>query len=415
MTHRGRVEIYPDWFGTTWLPDNRPPWPLPTRRPRRRLGILLGWYHTATMLVGLLLGVVTGLAEVLVYLPLGWPTGGLASVWVDMLLFGLAGMLLGTLQSAENAATERRWSWSTSVDAIAGLLNGLLVGWLIRGWAGESGTDIWILGMVSLLAGAIIGKLMSARDAASERHGSRSNTSRAISFHLPPAEKAATEWRWSWPAAGRAAVGGLIGGVAFGLVSGLAVELTEGTFGRKLGSPILGLIGVLLGGLIVGLIAGLVLGLFLGLINGWQPDTSQPPTRPGQALRKTLRTHLARPVAVTLAIVVLSVPLMALVRDLPKSALFANVTRLAVGLGVFVFTFTVFWRGIGPWLDHRVARFVAWWAGFLPRDLLAFLDYADERVLLRRSGGSYLFLHRTLRDYLATQDPESRPCSPTRP
>ena len=48
-----------------------------------------------------------------------------------------------------------------------------------------------------------------------------------------------------------------------------------------------------------------------------------------------------------------------------------------------------------------------WRNGSLPWDCVSFLDYAAERILLRKVGGGYIFLHRLLLDYFA--DLETKP------
>jgi hypothetical protein len=52
-------------------------------------------------------------------------------------------------------------------------------------------------------------------------------------------------------------------------------------------------------------------------------------------------------------------------------------------------------------LSHCALRFVLWRAGALPLRTARFLDYATERVFLRRVGGGYIFVHRLLQEYFA--------------
>jgi TIR domain/NACHT domain len=68
---------------------------------------------------------------------------------------------------------------------------------------------------------------------------------------------------------------------------------------------------------------------------------------------------------------------------------------LIVGLVVGLFF------GIGAFVKHFILRFFLAWRGELPWNLVAFLDEAAERLLLRKVGGSYIFVHRTLQDYFA--------------
>ena len=48
--------------------------------------------------------------------------------------------------------------------------------------------------------------------------------------------------------------------------------------------------------------------------------------------------------------------------------------------------------------------FLLWHSGQLPWNLPRFLDYAAERILLRKVGGGYIFIHRLLLDYFASLD-----------
>jgi len=70
------------------------------------------------------------------------------------------------------------------------------------------------------------------------------------------------------------------------------------------------------------------------------------------------------------------------------------------------------WRRIR--LGHRTARWAARQAGLLPGNLLRFLAHADGHMLLRRTGGGYQFLHHTLQEHIAMQDPGHPPNGPAR-
>jgi hypothetical protein len=52
-------------------------------------------------------------------------------------------------------------------------------------------------------------------------------------------------------------------------------------------------------------------------------------------------------------------------------------------------------------LSHFTLRLVLWHSGRLPWELAAFLDDAAQRVLLRRAGGGYTFIHRLLAEHIA--------------
>lgn len=63
------------------------------------------------------------------------------------------------------------------------------------------------------------------------------------------------------------------------------------------------------------------------------------------------------------------------------------------------------------YLQHFVLRFLLWQARSLPFDYPRFLDYAAERILLRKVGGGYIFIHRLLLEYFANLDSPVIPAS----
>lgn len=83
-------------------------------------------------------------------------------------------------------------------------------------------------------------------------------------------------------------------------------------------------------------------------------------------------------------------PVRGLVAALIGGLLFWLVAGLVLGLETFV--------------RHFILRFILSWRGDLPWNLVPFLDEAVERLLLRKVGGSYVFVHRQLLDYFTTLD-----------
>ena len=53
------------------------------------------------------------------------------------------------------------------------------------------------------------------------------------------------------------------------------------------------------------------------------------------------------------------------------------------------------------YIRHKVLRLLLSKAGVIPANYAGFLDEATARVLLRKVGGSYMFVHPLLRDYFA--------------
>ena len=58
-------------------------------------------------------------------------------------------------------------------------------------------------------------------------------------------------------------------------------------------------------------------------------------------------------------------------------------------------------------LEHFVLRLLLVRNGSIPWNYVKFLDYAAERILLRKVGGGYTFIHRMLLEYFAARYDES--------
>ena len=69
----------------------------------------------------------------------------------------------------------------------------------------------------------------------------------------------------------------------------------------------------------------------------------------------------------------------------------AAIPALAVGLAC----------GGAAFVRHFVLRCLLWCTGCIPFNYARFLDYAAERILLRKVGGGYIFIHRLLLEYFA--------------
>lgn len=82
------------------------------------------------------------------------------------------------------------------------------------------------------------------------------------------------------------------------------------------------------------------------------------------------------------------------------------------GLAIFYGTLVALEIGLLGWLfsggdasiKHRTLRWLLWISGRIPWRLSGFLNYAEECTLLCRVGGGYIFTHRLLLDYFASLD-----------
>jgi hypothetical protein len=55
----------------------------------------------------------------------------------------------------------------------------------------------------------------------------------------------------------------------------------------------------------------------------------------------------------------------------------------------------------GACIKHVVLRIILYRNGYIPWNYASFLNYASDRIFLRKVGGSYIFIHRMLQEYFA--------------
>ncbi len=199
---------------------------------------------------------------------------------------------------------------------------------------------------------------------------------------------------WSWKEVLSSLVFWLIAGPVFGLVIGLP------TIG-----PAKGLVYGLLVGLLAGLVIGLVVGLFFGLIEGLlQRRQYSERLSPNEGIWRSGKIGLFAGLVSGLVFGLVSGLVAGLVYGLLIGLLAGLVMGLVVGLLIGLLA------GLFAFLDHFILRLFLLWQGDLPWKLIPFLDEVAERLLLRKVGGSYIFVHRQLLDYFASLD-EPRLCS----
>ena len=69
--------------------------------------------------------------------------------------------------------------------------------------------------------------------------------------------------------------------------------------------------------------------------------------------------------------------------------------------GVLFFMGVSYWYGIVDGIQHYTLRLILWWRGEIPWNYARFLDYATSRIILRKVGGGYIFIHRLLMEHFA--------------
>jgi DNA polymerase III delta prime subunit len=212
-------------------------------------------------------------------------------------------------------------------------------------------------------------------------------------------------------------VGPLVSGLLFGLFGGwLAYEPEIETVdalrwswqevrsnGRLtlVSAAIMGLIGGLAGALVFGLnsaprfgVTSIVVFMLIAvMLHGLVSNEIEETAVPNEGIRRSARNALWFGLAGTIY-----AGLVSSLWGAPMSVLY--------GLLLGGIMFSLNYGGITV-LQHTVLRLLLFFNGFVPWNYADFLDYATERIFLRRVGGSYIFIHRLLMEYFAEQYGES--------
>ena len=183
--------------------------------------------------------------------------------------------------------------------------------------------------------------------------------------------------KWSWRNAAMGLGVGLIFGLIFGLGAGLFVW-----FDTRLDAMMdAGWLPILLGLLSFGLVFGSV----GGLVGGFRGADMQCKTRPNEGIRQSIKN--------------------AVVVGLGGGLVFGLGVGLDGGLVVGLSVGLVFGliQGGKAAILHYTLRAILARTDRAPWDYARFLDACTDRILLRKVGGGYIFVHRLLQEYFALQ------------
>lgn len=277
-----------------------------------------------------------------------------------------------------------RWTMPFIYMATFGLIFGpvfALSFGLVYGLISENASNI----MFGLLFGLIVGSI----------GGSIGGLTFGVTFKYHETIQPAEITVWSWKSAGQGMRIWTLGGLVVGVAAGLAGSIVTSKLAAGIG---------------VGLAAVVVVGLVGGLVGGLPP--MQLPEKfsfsPNEGIWRSGKRGL---LFVLLAILLFGVAggiifglFGTAINDLVDGVVFGLVLGSVGGLSFGLAFGLIGGRtGIAAFLQHFVLRFFLWRLNLLPWNLVAFLDEAAARLLLRKVGGSYIFVHRLLRDVLATQ------------
>jgi hypothetical protein len=199
---------------------------------------------------------------------------------------------------------------------------------------------------------------------------------------------------WSWRKAATGLGIGLLGGLVSGVIGSLVGGLNSNIGGQTAVITAIALAIGLGGGLLVGL---------TGREVGMRTAPNQGIRRSAQnALRVGLASALSGGVVIGIAFGT-STGLSVADPDLRLFTGTAFGLALGVAFGiVFGLAGGTFFGGLAC-IQHFLLRLLLLRNGHTPRHYAHFLDFATERIFLRKVGGGYIFIHRLLLEYFAEQ------------
>lgn len=300
------------------------------------------------------------------------------------------------------------------VDVRNGILIGLLFG-LLGGLLGGLLDGLIYLGLLGGLLGGLISGL-----GAGLISGLTGGFLSGLLIGKPVGITLTDELVWSWRSLRRGLLAkrhmyttlrvmALIG-LLDGLISGLNVGL--GYAGSGVLSWMLlqswlhdGLRAGLRDGLRAGLGVGLSFWFLLGLFQGVSSETIEDHHRvvPNQGIRRSAHNSLVFGLISTAIVWSISGLSVGLISG-PSVGL---ISGLSVGLSAGLLAGLL--NGGLACLRHGVIRLLLWRSQAIPWNYPRFLDDAAERILLRKVGGGYIFVHRLLLEYFASLDTTPTP------
>ena len=196
---------------------------------------------------------------------------------------------------------------------------------------------------------------------------------------------------WSWSVAKRGLFGGWFLGLFMGLLAMLinlvVLKSTEHAF-----------IDLLIFPISISLFGGIIFGLTFGQVTEL--------ATPGQGISQSLERATAIFLAVFLFMFLIGISsgwLYNLLQNNPINPLHTNLNSGWTFAAYFGVWLGVYFGGDAV-IEHYMLRFLFISYGTLPIRLVAFLDYVTDLVFLRKVGGSYLFIHRSLMEHFSEME-----------
>lgn len=384
-----------------WLPEGR----LRNLYPQLVTGLIYGLISLVGF--GLFFGMIYGYSSGI----LGQLGIGLGVGLALGLLFGLLNGLLSRLDSAKMPTNRTAGTLGTiGRTVLKAVLNGLLFTLFYtvityissqgNGYSSSFSNDL--LGnlstaLVSIVVFGVIDAFLSKQ--------AKTNTIQS-----------AEVFTWSWAEMGwnllKFLFIGVLVAVSCMLLLGLFFALRDWYIYRfELLGTLLSILNSISGTILPALIAFVVLCELLGGLTGGLSSSTldeQNLIKPNQGIRRSLRNSLLVGCGVGLAVMligdcILIVSLRMNTSQLSWQNLLAGLLSV-LGLGLVVGLVSGLQSGGIACLQHLLLRLLLWRTRSIPWNYPRFLDYAAERILLRKVGGGYIFVHRLLLEYFAPPD-----------
>jgi MFS family permease len=224
---------------------------------------------------------------------------------------------------------------------------------------------------------------------------------------IQPAE--VVVWSWRKLIETKSIKGRLRVGISSGLILGLLIGLLVTATSPTHYLPLILFAVVAVAMIVVVMVA--VVGVTASMTSGISTKLQrvQRFTTPNQGMRRSLQNSIRIAIVGFIIGGTISVLAFSFLLILIKA-------EIAGGLVIFICLFLFFWSlggtisglivalpngGIAI-IQHAVLRLLLWHKKYIPWNYSRFLDYAVERVFLRKVGGGFIFIHRLLLDYFAS-------------
>jgi len=198
---------------------------------------------------------------------------------------------------------------------------------------------------------------------------------------------------WSWS---RAALGLMVG-----ILLGLSIELCLSAARGLSFLDLVNLVSALFAGsadfwLLFELTAILAIGPIIGVLSGLTGHRVEQTVAPNQGIWRSLRNASLTGSIISVAVAFSLGGSSTLAFGLEKGSAIGLCSGIAVGVAVWVSS-----GGLAV-LQHFTLRLLLTIGKHTPWRYSRFLDYAAERIFLRKVGGGYIFIHRLLQDHFAS-------------